>query len=102
MPDFSRVCKVTEVPEGGQKLVEIDGDFVLLFRVDGRFYAIDDECSHDGGPLGDGSREGFAVVCPRHGAKFDIRTGRVLSMPATRDIRAHEVKIEGEDVLVKL
>jgi 3-phenylpropionate/trans-cinnamate dioxygenase ferredoxin component len=97
---FVPVCKISDVPEGGRLVVEVDERFVALFHVDGRFYAVDDRCSHDGGPLGDGQLEGFVVVCPRHGAKFDIRTGQVLSMPATRDIAAYEVRIEGEDVLV--
>ena len=99
---FTRVCRIAEVPEGQRKLLEIDDQFLLLFHVEGQFFAIDDCCTHDGGPLCDGLLQGFSIVCPRHGAKFDIRTGRVLSMPATRDVRSYEVKVEGDELLVKL
>ena len=99
---FVPVCQVADVPEGGRLVVEVGDRFVALFHVDGRFYAVDDCCTHDGGPLGDGRLEGFSVICPRHGAKFDIRTGRVLSMPATQDIEAFEVRVEGEEVLVRM
>ena len=65
-------------------------------------YAIDDVCTHDGGPLGEGQLEGFTIACPRHGAKFDVRDGRALTMPATKPTVAHEVKVEGDDVYVRL
>jgi 3-phenylpropionate/trans-cinnamate dioxygenase ferredoxin subunit len=102
MADFIRVAKVSEIPDPGRQLVEIDDRLVVVFHAAGNFYAIDDVCTHDGGPLGEGNLEGFAVVCPRHGAKFDIRDGRALSMPATKPTAAHEVRIEGDDILVKL
>ncbi len=102
MPDFIRVAKVAEVPDPGRILVEIDDRMIALFHVVGHFYAIDDVCTHDGGPLAEGQLEGFAIACPRHGAKFDIRDGRVLSMPATKPTVAHEVKVEGDNVFVRL
>ena len=102
MPDFVEVCKVSDVSDPGRMLVEVDDRMIALFRVAGKFYAIDDLCTHDGGPLADGDLDGFVIACPRHGATFDIRTGQVLSMPATRDTVAHEVKVEGESVWVKL
>jgi len=102
MPDFERVCSVTDLPEGGKQVFEVGDRLVALFRVDGRFYAIDDMCTHDGGPLAEGSLEGHTIICPRHGARFDVRTGRVLSMPATQDIASHEVKVEAGDVLVRV
>ena len=74
----------------------------MLIHAAGHFYAIDDVCTHDGGPLGEGQLDGFAIACPRHGAKFDIRDGRALTMPATQPTVVHEVKVEGDDVLVKL
>jgi 3-phenylpropionate/trans-cinnamate dioxygenase ferredoxin subunit len=102
MPDFIRVAKVSEIPDPGRRLVEVDERLVVVFHVAGHFYAIDDVCTHDGGPLGEGQLEGFSVACPRHGAKFDIRTGAALTMPATRPTAAHEVKLVGGDVFVKL
>jgi 3-phenylpropionate/trans-cinnamate dioxygenase ferredoxin subunit len=102
MAGFVPVAKVSEIPEQGRKLVEIDDRLVVVFKAGGSFYAIDDVCTHDGGPLGDGVLEGFAVACPRHGAKFDIRDGRALSMPAIKPTKAHEVRVEGDDVLLRL
>ncbi len=102
MSDFVRVAKVSEIPDPGKTVVEVDDALIALYHVNGAFYATDDVCTHDGGPLAEGELDGYAIVCPRHGAKFDIRTGKVLSMPATKDTRAHEVKVEGDDVYVRL
>ncbi len=102
MSDFTRVAKTSDIPDPGRKLVEIDERLVVVFHAAGHFYCIDDVCTHDGGPLGEGELDGFAVACPRHGAKFDIRDGRALTMPATKPTMAHEVKLVGDDVLVKL
>jgi 3-phenylpropionate/trans-cinnamate dioxygenase ferredoxin subunit len=100
--DFVRVAKVSDIPDPGKQIVEVDDRLVVVFHVAGQFYAIDDVCTHDGGPLGEGTLEGFCIACPRHGAKFDIRDGRAVSMPATQPTVAHEVKIEGDDILVRL
>jgi 3-phenylpropionate/trans-cinnamate dioxygenase ferredoxin subunit len=102
MSEFVRVANVADVPDPGRMLVEIDDRMIALFQVAGHFYAIDDVCTHDGGPLAEGKLEGFAIACPRHGARFDIRDGRVLSMPATQPTVAHEVKVEGDGVFVRL
>ena len=84
MAEFIRVADVAEIPDPGKTLVEVDDDMVALFHVGGVFYAIDDVCTHDGGPLADGELRDHKIACPRHGAKFDIRTGAALSMPAVR------------------
>jgi len=102
MTQFVRVAKVADLADPDKMVVEIDDQLVALYHVGGKFYATDDVCTHDGGPLAEGSLEGYAIVCPRHGAKFDIRSGKVLSMPATRDTRSHAVKVEGDDVYVRL
>ncbi len=102
MNDYQPVCKVADLPEGGKTVVEVGDRLVALFHVGGKFWAIDDLCTHDGGPLAEGELDGYTIACPRHGAQFDIRTGRVLSMPATQDTPAHEVKVEGDDVLVRI
>jgi 3-phenylpropionate/trans-cinnamate dioxygenase ferredoxin subunit len=99
---FVPVCKATDLAEPGRMLVEVDQRLVALFRVQGQFFAIDDVCTHDGGPLADGALDGYTIACPRHGAKFDIRDGRALSMPATHNTVAHEVKVLGDQVLIRL
>ena len=102
MTDFIRVADVTEIPDPGKTLVDVDGEMVALFHVGGQFYALDDVCTHDGGPLADGELRDYKISCPRHGAKFDIRTGAALTMPAVRATRAHEVKVEANGVWVRL
>jgi 3-phenylpropionate/trans-cinnamate dioxygenase ferredoxin subunit len=102
MSDFVPVAKVSEIPDPGKKLVEVDERLVVVIHNAGKFYAIDDVCTHDGGPLGEGELDGFSIICPRHGAKFDIRDGRALTMPATKATASHQVRIDGDQVLVKL
>ncbi len=68
----------------------------------GQFYAIDDVCTHDGGPLDQGTLEGEVIECPRHGARFDVRSGKVLALPAVRPISAYRLKVEGDHILVAL
>jgi len=75
---------------------------IALFHADSHFYAIDDVCTHDGGPLADGELRNHTIACPRHGAKFDIRTGAALTMPAVRATRSHDVKVEDGGVWVRL
>ena len=102
MSEFVRICKQDDIPDPGKEVFEVDGRFVLVFHVDGQFFALDDCCTHDDGPLGEGVLDGLSIECPRHGAKFDIRDGRVLRMPATHAVAAHQVKVEGDDVYLKL
>jgi len=102
MNDFVPVCKVGDIPDPGKQVIEVGEQYVVLFHVDGQFYALDDVCTHDGGPLGEGSLEGYTIACPRHGAKFDIRDGRVLCMPAVSGTPSHDVKVEGDEVFVRI
>jgi len=102
MSDFIPVAKVSEIPDPGKKLVEVEERLVVVIHAAGQFYAIDDVCTHDGGPLGEGELDGFEISCPRHGAKFDVRDGRALTMPATQATASHEVKLAGDEILVKL
>jgi 3-phenylpropionate/trans-cinnamate dioxygenase ferredoxin subunit len=74
----------------------------MITLIDGEVYCIDDTCTHDGGTLGDGEVSGHCIACPRHGAKFDLRTGDALTMPATEPTVSHEVKVEDGKVFVKL
>ena len=102
MPEFFHVASTSDIPDPGKSLVEVDGEMIALFHVAESFYAIDDVCTHDGGPLVDGELQGYTIACPRHGAKFDIRTGAALSMPAIRPTLAHDVKVENGDIFVRL
>jgi 3-phenylpropionate/trans-cinnamate dioxygenase ferredoxin subunit len=102
MTDFVKVASVSELPDPGKQVVEVDDRLVALFHVGGQFYALDDVCTHDGGPLAEGALEDHTIACPRHGAKFDIRNGRALTMPATRPTAAHQVKVEDGQVYIKL
>jgi 3-phenylpropionate/trans-cinnamate dioxygenase ferredoxin subunit len=99
---FIKVAKASDVPDPGKTTLDIDDRLVVLIHAGGAWYCIDDVCTHDGGPLGEGPLEGEAIVCPRHGAKFDIRTGEALTMPATEPTAVHEVKLDGDDVLVRI
>jgi 3-phenylpropionate/trans-cinnamate dioxygenase ferredoxin component len=94
------VGPVEAIPEGSVKIVQSGSLFVGVYRIDGRLYAIEDRCSHDDGPLCEGDREGFCVICPRHGARFDLRTGAVLSLPATEDVEAFEVVVRAGQAFV--
>ena len=104
MSDFVLVAKQSEIPDPGKILVEVGERLVVLIRAAGQVYALDDVCTHDGGPLSDGplDPERGTIACPRHGAEFDIHTGAALSMPATKATRVHEVKVEGDQVFVRL
>jgi 3-phenylpropionate/trans-cinnamate dioxygenase ferredoxin subunit len=102
MSNFIPVLKTSELPEAGKTVVEVGDRIVALFHVSGTFWALDDICTHDGGTLAEGQLEDHTIACPRHGAKFDIRDGRALTMPATQPTVAHEVKVEGDQVLIRL
>ncbi len=101
MPKYVKVAHTSEILPGHKKIVEVDGVEVVVVNLDGKFYAVEDVCTHDGGPLGEGKLEGHALICPRHGARFDVRTGAVLKMPAVEPVPTYSVKIEGGDVLVE-
>ena len=101
MSRFIQVAKRDEIPVGESKLVEVEDVRVALFNLEGTIYAIEDVCTHDGGPLVEGEIvNGCQVECPRHGARFDIRTGAALSFPAFEATNAYEVKVEGDNVLI--
>lgn len=101
MPGFQKVASISEIPAGGRKPLIFDGRSVLLVRIGDDFFAVEDVCSHDGQPLTDGPLHGKSIECPRHGARFDLRTGRPLCMPAVEPISVYEVLIQGDDVLLR-
>lgn len=92
--NWVRVCTQAELLAGEKKVVW-DGDVaIVVFNVDGELYAIEDVCTHDGGELASGELHGHEIECPRHGARFDVRTGAVLSPPAYEPVAKFPVKVE--------
>ncbi len=95
--EFISIASVNDLPPGERLFVEIDEKPIVVFNIAGHYYAIADLCSHDDGPVGDGDLDGMEITCPRHGARFDIRTGKVLALPAVEDIPAYPVRVmDGE------
>jgi 3-phenylpropionate/trans-cinnamate dioxygenase ferredoxin subunit len=93
MDDWLRVAPVLDFPPGSRRVVELDGERILIFNLDGEYHAIEDLCSHDGGELASGELEGCTIVCPRHGARFDILTGAVTAPPAYEAIATLPTRI---------
>jgi len=100
MPSNKPVASLSEVPLGGTRRVTVNGADVLLCNVDGTIHAIDDVCTHDGGALDQGELEGCRIMCPRHGAYFDVRTGAALTLPAILPVAVHAVRVEGDAIFV--
>jgi 3-phenylpropionate/trans-cinnamate dioxygenase ferredoxin subunit len=101
MSNWVSVDAVTNLPEGSVSLVDVDGTEVAVFNIGGHFYAIQDVCTHDGGTLADGEVTGFEIECPRHGARFDLRTGKVTAAPAYEDVAIFAVRIHDNHVQVR-
>jgi len=101
MEGYVRVAAVTEILSGEIKAFEVGPDRVLIAHTEKGFFAVVDECSHDSNPMSDGRLEGTEIVCPRHGARFDIETGAVKAPPALVPINTVNLKIEGEDIFVR-
>ena len=100
MPAFERVAAVSEIPPNGRKSIIVDDVPALLVRVGNDYFAVEDVCSHDGQPLTDGPVDAESITCPRHGAKFDLKTGKATCMPATQPIETFAVVIQDGELLV--
>lgn len=101
MAGWIEVAAADEIPPGACRTMEVDGKWVAVFNLGGEFYAIEDVCTHDGGDLASGEIDGDAIVCPRHGARFCIKTGEVLSPPAYEDVPTYPVRVQDGKVQVR-
>ncbi len=102
MSQLIRLAAVSDIAPGGRLSVEIDETPALILRAGDEFYCLDDVCTHDGQPLTDGPFDGRQITCPRHGAKFDVRTGKPTCMPATSPIRVYPVTIQDGSIFVSI
>jgi 3-phenylpropionate/trans-cinnamate dioxygenase ferredoxin subunit len=96
------VAKLDDVPVGKIKVVEVNDKRIALCNYAGKIYGIDDECTHDRGPLDQGELIGHEVECPRHGARFDIETGRATCLPAVRPVKTYNVVVNGDAIAVEV
>lgn len=96
--EYIPVGFVEEIKMGERIFIEIDGKPIVILNINGQFYAIADVCSHDDGPVGEGEIEGYDIICPRHGARFDVRTGKVLALPAFVDIPAYPIRLVNNQI----
>ncbi len=101
MSDWIEVCKADDLCPGEHVVVDLDGTAVAVFNLDGAFYAIEDVCTHDGAEIASGEVEGDVIVCPRHGARFCIRTGEVLTPPAYEDLHVFPVRVENGMIQIR-
>ena len=101
LSEFVRVGQLTDFPSGSLKTVEVAGKQVLVVNLDGELFAIENTCTHRGGPLNEGALEGRVVTCPWHGGQFDVTTGKVVGPPPQMDERRFSVKVQGNDVMIK-
>ena len=101
MSDWITVCRADELLPGTHRVVDVEGAPVAVFNVDGTFHAIEDVCTHDGGVLTGGPVEGDQIVCPRHGARFCIRTGEALTAPAFEATAKFPLRVEAGEIKVR-
>jgi 3-phenylpropionate/trans-cinnamate dioxygenase ferredoxin subunit len=91
--NYIEIIPSDQLPDGERIFIEVEGKAIVLFNLAGNLFAIGDVCSHDNGPVGDGEIEETEIICPRHGARFDIRSGKATSLPAVKDIPSYPVRV---------
>lgn len=101
MSDWVDVAAVATFEAGIVQLVDVEGAEVAVFNIDGEYFAIEDVCTHDGGTLVEGDVEGYEIECPRHGARFDLRTGKVTAPPAYEDVATYATRVQDGMVQVR-
>lgn len=99
---YLKVARVEDVPEGQARVFDVGDLEIALCNVDGAFYAIENVCTHDGGPLGEGRLSDHSIECPRHGARFDVRTGDVIRLPAVIPVRSFPIRVLEGSIFVGL
>ena len=97
-----KMARVSQVASGTGTVVSAEGRAIAVFNVGGTFYALANECTHMGGPLGKGRLDGTTVTCPWHGSQFDVTSGEVKKGPARRPVATYPVRVEGDDVFVQI
>ncbi len=102
MPEFVRVASTSEVPPGEMKIVEVNDKEVVIANIDGKLVCFSNECTHRGGPMGEGVLEGDVVECPFHAGQFNVVTGEVVGPPPDEPLPTYEVKVDGDDVSVSV
>ncbi len=102
MASFFKVAARLEIPDGAGRSFEVEGRRIAIFNLAGTFYAIDEECTHSGGPLSEGTIEGDEIECPWHQGRFNIKTGAVVDAPPMDDLASYSVRLSGEDVEVEV
>lgn len=100
--EFVEAAKVSEIPPGERLFLEIDGAPLVVFNIAGQFFAIGDVCTHDNGPLGEGELDNHHIICPRHGARFDVRDGKAVRLPAVRPTPSYPVRVSGDKLEIGL
>jgi 3-phenylpropionate/trans-cinnamate dioxygenase ferredoxin subunit len=100
--EYLAVASVNDLPAGERLFLDIDGAPIVIFNIAGEFFAIADLCSHDQGPLGEGELDGHEVICPRHGARFDVTNGTVTALPAFEDIPAYPTRVQDGQIEIGL
>jgi nitrite reductase/ring-hydroxylating ferredoxin subunit len=99
--NFVRVADIKDIQPSQMKQVQVDDEAICIANVDGKYYAIGNACTHEGGPLADGMLDGYEVECPWHDYKFDVRTGKVTNPPASEPESTYAVKVGGNNILIK-
>ncbi|GAP22909.1 Rieske (2Fe-2S) protein [Leptolinea tardivitalis] len=100
--EFLYVAQEQDIPLNERLFIEINEQPIVIFNLGGKLFAIGDVCTHDNGPVGDGQVDGYEVVCPRHGARFDIRSGKATKSPAFRDVPSYQIKVEDGKIFIKI
>jgi len=90
--EFLEIAPADQLPDGERMFIEVEGKSIVIFKIAGTLFAIGDICSHDNGPVGDGEIEENEIICPRHGGRFDVRTGKATSLPAVMDIPSYPIR----------
>jgi len=98
--EFILIGNKTDIPPGERIFIDVNGEPIVIFNIAGELFAIADICSHDNNPLGEGELDKFEIICPRHGARFDVRSGKALSLPAVIDIPSYPVRTEKDEIWI--